>query len=134
VFTSSGLSSFAQDPLNQAGDRGLSAYDRRHRFVITYIWEVPYVHRTDSAAYSILHALTSHWEFSGFATFQSGIPQTINSGVDTLGDGSSLNDRPTLANASLGQGDFARYSVGTAGSGVLGNDGRNTYIGPNEQC
>ena len=44
VFTSSGLSSFAQDPLNQAGDRGLSAYDRRHRFVITYIWEVPYVH------------------------------------------------------------------------------------------
>ncbi len=133
VFTSSGLSSFAQNPFSQAQDRGLSAYDRRQRFVVTYIWEVPYVHRTDNIGYGMLHALTSHWEFSGFATFQSGIPQTVTSGVDTFGDGRSTNDRPNLANASLGQGNFARYAVPATGLGLFGNVARNTYIGPNEQ-
>ncbi|MFY9585363.1 MAG: TonB-dependent receptor, partial [Candidatus Acidiferrales bacterium] len=33
VFTTSGLSSFAQDPFNQRGDRGLSPFNRKHRFV-----------------------------------------------------------------------------------------------------
>jgi len=136
VFTNSGLSSFSQNPLSQAGDRGPSAYDRRQRLVVTYIWEIPYVHRTDNVGYGILHALTSHWQFSGFATFQSGVPQTVTSGVDTNGDGRSTNDRPSLANASLGQGNFARYAVpgtGLPNQGLLGNVGRNTYFGPNEQ-
>jgi hypothetical protein len=132
VFTSSGLSSFSQNPFSQAQDRGLSAYDRRQRFVVTYIWDVPHVHRTDNVGYGVLHALTSNWEFSGFATFQSGIPQTVTSGVDTDGDGRSTNDRPSLANASLDQGAFARYTTPTT-LGTLGNVGRNTYIGPNEQ-
>ncbi len=91
-------SSFAQNPFSQAGDRGLSAYDRRQRMVLTYIWDVPYVHSTDNVGFRVLNAITSHWQWSGFATFESGRPDDIISGSDTLGDGRATNDRPNVVN------------------------------------
>jgi hypothetical protein len=124
-------SSFAQNPFSQAGDRGLSAYDRRQRLVLTYIWDVPYVHSTDNVGFRVLNAITSHWQWSGFATFESGRPDDIISGSDTLGDGRATNDRPNVVNPNLPAGDFARYAK--ALKGFAGDLGRNTYIGPNEQ-
>jgi outer membrane receptor protein involved in Fe transport len=132
TITNGGLgSSFAQNPFSQAGDRGLSAYDRRQRLVVTYIWDVPYVHNTDSLGFRVLNAITSHWQSSGFVTFESGRPDTIITGVDTLGDGRATNDRPNVVNPNLPAGDFARYANAPGGS--IGNLGRDTYIGPNEQ-
>jgi len=131
VYTISQQSSFAENPFSQAQDRGPSLYDRRHRLVVTYIWDVPYVHSTDNAGFRVLNALTSHWQWSGFATFQTGQPETIISGTDTLGDLNITNDRPNLVNPSLPQGDFNRYAPAAPGS--LGNLGRNTYTGPNQQ-
>jgi outer membrane receptor protein involved in Fe transport len=124
-------SSFAQNPFSQAAERGLSAYDRRQRLVATYIWDVPYVHNTDNLGFRALNAITSHWQWSGFATFESGRPDTIISGSDTLGDGRATNDRPNVVNPNLPAGDIARYAKAPKGS--AGNLGRNTYIGPNEQ-
>jgi hypothetical protein len=131
VYTISQQSSFAENPFSQAQDRGPSLYDRRHRLVVTYIWDVPSVHSTDNAGFRVLNALTSHWQWSGFATFQTGQPETIIAGTDTLGDLNITNDRPNLVNPSLPQGDFNRYAPANPGS--LGNLGRNTYTGPNQQ-
>jgi len=131
VFTISQQSSFAEDPFNQGLDRGPSLYDRRQRLVFTYIWDVPYVHDTSNAGYRVLNALTAHWQWSGFATFQTGQPETIITGKDNLGDLNTTNDRPNVVNASLPMGDFNRYA--TPAAGTLGNLGRNTYTGPNEQ-
>lgn len=131
VFTISQQSSFSEDPFNQGLDRGPSLYDRRQRLVVTYIWDVPYVHRTENAGYRILNALTAHWQTSGFATFQTGQPETIITGTDRLGDLNGTNDRPNVVSASLAMGDFNRYAV--APLGALGNLGRNTYTGPNSQ-
>jgi outer membrane receptor protein involved in Fe transport len=131
VFTISQASSFSADPFNQKRDRGPSLYDRRQRFVLTYIWDVPYVHSTENAGYRILNALTSHFQWSGFATFQTGQPETIIVGSDRQRDLNGTNDRPNLVDASLPQGDFNRYAA--AAIGTIGNLGRNTYVGPNSQ-
>jgi outer membrane receptor protein involved in Fe transport len=131
VFTISQQSSFSENPFNQHQDRGPSLYDRRQRLVATYIWDVPYVHSTENVGFRVLNALTSHWQWSGFATFQTGQPETIITGTDVNGDLNGTNDRPNLVNASLAPGDFNRYAP--AAKGTLGNLGRNTYTGPNEQ-
>jgi hypothetical protein len=93
VFTTTGTSSFPQNPFDQGGDRGLSAFDHRHRFVLTYVWDLPYVHR-----YAILKAITKDWQTAGTATFSKGNPQTITAGFDINGDGRGTNDRPDLGN------------------------------------
>jgi Carboxypeptidase regulatory-like domain/TonB-dependent Receptor Plug Domain len=97
VFTTSGTSSYAANVLNQRSDRGLSAFDRRNRFTMAYLYELPYVHSRDNFAMNVLNAITSGWQTSGTITLSSGAPQTINSGLDINGDGHS-NDRPNLGN------------------------------------
>ena len=89
------------------------------------------MHNIDNLGFRALNAITSHWQWAGFVTFESGRPDNIITGVDTLGDGRFTNDRPNVVNPSLPAGDYARYA--NALSGSAGNLGRNTYIGPNEQ-
>jgi hypothetical protein len=129
VFTITGGTSTSADPFHQSSDRGLSAYDRKQRFVMSYVWQVPYSHR-DGAAMKLLSAVTGHWEWSGILTVQSGIPQTIITGSDTNEDLNAGDDRPNVVNASLPLGDFNRYFA--APLGTLGNVGRNTYVGPGD--
>jgi len=111
VFTTTGGSSFSQDPLNQGGDRGLSAFDHRHRFVLTYIWDIPYVHSSSNGAMAVLKAITRDWQTSGTATFSTGTPQTVFNGLDVLGDGSSVNDRPNLGNVAAPFNSIAEDGV-----------------------
>jgi outer membrane receptor protein involved in Fe transport len=99
VFTTTGLSSFAQNLLDQKADYGLSAYDRRHRLVMTYIWDLPYIHGGDHLATKVLSQVTRGWQWAGTATFQTGAPETISDGFDVNGDGHA-QDRPNLGNPS----------------------------------
>jgi outer membrane receptor protein involved in Fe transport len=99
VFITSGTSSYAENVLNQHSDRGLSAFDRRHRFTLAYLYELPYVHNRDNAAMSVLNAITKGWQTSGTITFSTGAPETISSGLDINGD-THGNDRPNLGNPS----------------------------------
>jgi carboxypeptidase family protein/TonB-dependent receptor-like protein len=96
VFTSTGGSSFAQNLADQNADYGPSAFDRRHRLVVSYVWNLPY-----SSGNWLLKALTNRWEWSGIATFNSGNPDTVFDGFDVNGDGHGGNDRPVVGNASL---------------------------------
>jgi hypothetical protein len=98
VFTTTGGSSFSQNVFDQKGDYGPSAYDRRNRFVMTYILDVPYPHNTSNWGMKTLSYVTRGWQWSGDATFQSGSPETIFDGFDANGDGHSANDRPNLGN------------------------------------
>jgi outer membrane receptor protein involved in Fe transport len=166
VFTTSGNSTFPQIITQQSSDRSLSAYDRRNRFVGTYIWELPYVHSTENAALSVLSYVTRGWSWSGTITAQTGNPETISDGFDNNGDGRSGNDRPNLGNPSAPfksvgidgtqfgftatPGTFFPLQACLNGlptcapqpastfhfiipaSGVNGNLGRNTYIGPGQ--
>jgi len=122
---------FAQDPFCQECDRGLSAFHRKHRLALSYIWELPYVHSKDNAGLAILRAITRDWQISGTTTFQTGAPGTVNTGVDVNGDGLFGNDRPNLADPTKSPFDPARYS--TPPMGTLGNVGRTTVLAPGRQ-
>ncbi len=98
VFTTSGGTTRFQDFTNPGADRGLSAFHRAHRFVITYVWELPYV-KADQGGWRVLNAITRDWQVSGTTTFQSGAPETISiQGIETNRDGSAFNGRPNFGN------------------------------------
>jgi hypothetical protein len=128
VFTLAGqLTSTSADPRRQASDRGLSEFDRRQRFVMAYVWEVPYNHG-DSMGMKTLRAVTGHWQWAGILTAQTGIPETVYAGTDRSQDLNPGDDRPNVVDASLALGNPLRYGLPAAGT--IGNVGRNTYITP----
>jgi hypothetical protein len=101
VFVTSGGSTRAQDQFSFRGDRGLSAFDRRHRLALTWVYDLPHAHG-DSGAMRALKYATEGWQLSGTASFESGAPETIHlEFFDVNGDLSGFNDRPSLGNAAV---------------------------------
>jgi outer membrane receptor protein involved in Fe transport len=128
VFITSGLSSFAQNVFNQGADRGLSAYDRRHRMVLTYVWDVPFVRGSGNRFSSTLQAITRDWQTSGIFTWSTGAPETFNDGFDVNGDGHGGNDRPNLGNPAA-----PLTAVGIDGTQLGLTKTPGTFFGPNIQ-
>jgi Carboxypeptidase regulatory-like domain/TonB dependent receptor len=128
VFITSGLSSFAQNVFNQGADRGLSAYDRRHRMVLTYVWDVPFVRGSSNRFSSTLQAITRDWQTSGIFTWSTGAPETFNDGFDANGDGHGGNDRPNLGNPAA-----PLTAVGIDGTQLGLTNTPGTFFGPNIQ-
>ncbi|HUE57037.1 MAG TPA: carboxypeptidase regulatory-like domain-containing protein [Candidatus Udaeobacter sp.] len=126
VFITSGLSSFAQNVFNQGADRGLSAYDRRHRMVLTYVWDVPFVRGSSNRFSSALKAVTRDWQTSGIFTWSTGAPETFNDGFDANGDGHGGNDRPNLGNPAA-----PLTAVGIDGTQLGLTTTPGTFFGPN---
>jgi len=87
--TSSGntaLNTAFNDESTLAASRGLSDYDRPHRFVVSYRYELPFF----SSAAGLKRTLLGDWAISGISIFQSGTPfSVIDSGAGTafLGPG-----------------------------------------------
>lgn len=77
---------FPQDFDNLKADRGPSLYDRRHRFVLSYVAQLPFQKLG-------ANRLTDGWQVAGVVTVQSGQPYTVLNGVDSNGDNQSGNDR-----------------------------------------
>lgn len=101
VFITSGGSTRAQDQFSFRGDRGPSAFDRKHRAVVTWVYDLPGVHG-DSGALRAMKLVTNGWQVSGTASFESGAPETIHfGGFDQNGDLSGFNDRPSLGNVAV---------------------------------
>lgn len=70
-------------------ERGLSFFDRTHRAVFTYVYELPFFREQRGV---LGHALGG-FELSGVTTFESGVPFTISNGVDADAIAGNL-DRP----------------------------------------
>lgn len=100
VNLTTGISSFSQVLTNQRSDWGPSAFDRRHRFTLAYVWQAPYFHHN-----AFLRALTDRWDWSGIATIESGTPNTVEAGFDNIGNGHP-NARPDLANPAAPLNSF----------------------------
>lgn len=122
-----------QDNRNLRAERALSAFDLRHRFVLSYIYELPFF-RSSGAASSLL----SGWRLSGIVNLQSGYPFTVMDTRDMNFDQILENDRPDLLrNPNLPSdqrrperwfdtGAFVRPSVpkhGNAGRNIVFSDG-----------
>jgi len=77
-------------PSRKAFDRGLSDFDRTHRFVVSYVWQLPRLARSSG----LLRALLGNWLLSGDLTAQTGRPFTVTSGI--AGGGSSDSSQTGL--------------------------------------
>ena len=122
VFGIGNTDRISQNVFNIGQDRGLSAYDRRHRFVGTYVLDVPSFHASENRARNVLSYATRGWSWSGTFTAQSGSPENIIDGFDLVGDGEATNQRPDLGNTaapfnSVGvAGGSRRFQATTAGN------------------
>ena len=146
--------------LDRRANRGLSNFDRAHRFVLSYLWDLP---RPGFAASSAKRRmLFSNWQLAGIVTAMSGLPIDVvdsNAGSFYLGPNNGLS-RPSWAPGATGSTAvsnipagyffnpfaFARpivlagrpipSSQGTAVAGAVGTDfgnvGRNVLRGPGQ--
>jgi len=65
------------NPVNLNATYGPSLFDARHRFVFSYVWELP-VPKFDGTKGELLNG----WQLSGIVTFQTGFPVRITSSDD----------------------------------------------------
>jgi hypothetical protein len=68
-----------QDSYNIDASWALASYDIKHRFVISYLYELPFGRnrRFASGASTLLNAFIGGWQFNGITTLQSGTPLSI---------------------------------------------------------
>lgn len=76
----------SQDPNNNNGERALSDYDVRHRFVNSLNYALPF----GRGGPKPLSLLVRDWEMGSIITFQSGLPFTPGIGTDPANTGTSL--------------------------------------------
>jgi Carboxypeptidase regulatory-like domain/TonB dependent receptor-like, beta-barrel len=103
----------AQDGFDFAAERGLSALDIRHKFALSFLYEIPNV-RTDHA---FVKALAHGWEWGGTYLAESGQPVTPLSGVDSNANGDSAGDRTIINPAGVGLTGSTVNFVCNAGAG-----------------
>jgi len=132
-FSTTGDPNFPQNSYDLRAERGLSDFDIRNRFVLSYAYDIPFAKG---------HRWLGGWQSFGVLTFQSGQPFTVallptidnaNVGQGELGFGA--NQRPNVVgNASLpnpgSQEWFNTSAFAIAPPGQFGNAGRNILEGP----
>ncbi|HEX5702558.1 MAG TPA: carboxypeptidase regulatory-like domain-containing protein [Pyrinomonadaceae bacterium] len=145
-FSSAGDPNFPQDSYNLRPERGPSNFDTRHRFVLSYSYDLPFGkgkrYLTDDGWVS---KLLSGWQTLGIVTLQSGRPFTVallpeidNSGTGRSVLGFGANDRPNVSgdpNLSSPSADrwFNTAAFAFPAPGTFGNAGRNILRGPGYQ-
>jgi hypothetical protein len=137
-------SNFPQDSHNLRGERGLANFDARHRWVLSYIYELPFgpKRRYFSDATGVAGKLLEGWQVNGIWQFQSGQPYTPVIAFDNSNTGETPgSDRPDLiGDPNAAGGSCAKThtpecwinpaAFAVAAPGTFGNAGRGSLIGP----
>ncbi len=114
---------------------GPAEFDHRHRFVVSYVWDLPKAPTTNPFLRTLLHG----WQTTGIGQYQSGFAYTVTSGQDNSRTGLG-RDRAILTGASVDSGAvkmpqgvrgfnpaaFASNSV----LGTFGTVGTGAFTGP----
>jgi hypothetical protein len=124
-----------RDGSNFSAEKGLSSNHIPHRFVGSFIWEVPSFHKTSPFARQLLGG----WEVNGICTIESGTYFNVVSGRDNSATGINL-DRPDLAGHPYLPGGrskaeriakwFDPAAFRQNAPGTFGNIARNLLEGP----
>ena len=124
-----GDQSFAQNNHDLRAERGLSAFDRRHRFVLTTSYALPFQR----------NLLARGWQLYAIGSFQSGPPFTPrlsfdNSNTGNTGDVSGVDRPDVVGNPRQGPSTPERFFNTAAFAPPqpfqFGNAGRNILTGP----
>ena len=123
--TSTGNTAFNtafNDESSLDASRGLSDFDRTHRFVVSYRYDLPFF----ASAEGIKRVLLSNWAVSGITTAQSGAPFSVtDSGAGSAFLG--LGFTPGTLGGQLASG--ATSASGLSG-GSIGQRVTNGYLNP----
>lgn len=128
------------NPYNWKGDYGNANWDIRHRFLTSFVYEIPFF----ATSNAVIKGVFGCWQANGVITLQTGIPFNITSnGIDTANTASSGTYRPNLAGPATencGRGhlvgciDPSAYSISAlypaTTNYAYGNLGRNIFHGP----
>lgn len=120
---------------------GVDDADIRHRFVVSYLYQLPETKRLGWVGKQLLDG----WQLNGITAIQSGNPFTIISGTDTNLDGTT-NDRVNVAGNPYPNGQhlsrarkiksyidpsaFSTPCDDTASCNPYGNEQKNQFFGP----
>lgn len=132
------------DANNTANNRGLSDFDRTHRFSTNFVWEIP--------TGGMNNQFVKGWALSGFFQAQSGTPFTVFASEPEIANASQLTSvtrgagglyrpgfgRPNIncsaedavSSASTSNLNVINSSCFASAFGQFGNLGRNTFRGP----
>jgi hypothetical protein len=112
VFGTLAEPAFPQDSLNRRGERALSNFDARHRFVTSYRYALPFGAGRGWLRSGALAHVFGGWDLSGIFTVQSGRPFTVNRSVEQSGTGTYLiapSDRPDQIADPFATGPVAHH-------------------------
>lgn len=130
------LTTLPGDQQNFRSHRGLSSFDRRHRFVASFVYDLPRLYRGSAA---VARHLLNDWQIAGIVTLQSGLPFTVFHAV-----GSAVFNRADFAPGFSGSAEiegsvhskltrFFNTSAFVAPRVGFGNSGRNILRGPDQR-
>jgi hypothetical protein len=117
------------DPYNKKYDYGLCSFDIRHNFTGNFLYSLPFRG----------NRLVSGWQITSIVTARSGLPITIQEGVDVAALGAIQGDRPNYSGTCPGGKDqvlghwyqwFNQSCYAIQPYGTLGNVGRASVRGP----
>ncbi len=132
------------NPVNFNATYGPSLFDARHRFVLSYVWELP-VPKYDGFKGQLLNG----WQASGIFTYQTGFPVRITSSDDIEQFYSTFFEAPGEPNWTTGSGytpghlitwdprqhgglafDPSQFTNATVAPGTIGNAARSICCQP----
>lgn len=154
--STAGENDLAQNPFDLGKERGRSMFDARHRFVLSYQWNLPFFEKAEGWTRQVLGG----WQVNGITTFMTGTPFTVydSANVSLQGGAPEISgfpsDRPDVigdftrgtcpnpnggpaflagtADCWISPGGFQRLDPNTQ-LGQFGNAGRNIAQGPGSQ-
>ena len=142
-----GENDLAQNPFDVKSEYGRSMFDARHRFVVSYQWNLPWFNHPQNWYGHIL----GNWQVNGITTLMTNTPFTVYDSSNTSLQGSApeisgfYSSRPNIVgdpNSGPCMVNGAAVPIRTAGCwfntgafqqaqpGQFGNVGRNTLNGP----
>jgi hypothetical protein len=123
------------NPSDFSFDRGLSDFHRKHRFVVSGLWQLPRV-----SGSAVVKTLADGWSMGGVWSAQSGQPFSVRAGQDNSLTGIGL-DRADLVGDPSRAGRvnpnrdpvlewFNTRAFAHSAPGTFGTSGRNILFGP----
>lgn len=123
------------NPFNFRNERGRSDLDIAHRFVASYVWDMPMF----AGQAPLVRHLFGNWSTNGIVTLETGTPINFTSGRDNSQSGTNQDRADLVGNPFLDTGrprgeQVLRYfntaAFATNAAGTFGTVGRNIMSGP----
>jgi Carboxypeptidase regulatory-like domain/TonB dependent receptor/TonB-dependent Receptor Plug Domain len=130
-LSTGGSPSFPQDAKNLAAWEGPCGYDTRHRFVGSFVVELPFAKQSTGLTKAVL----ANWRVSGIYAYRTGRPFTVFQGSNNVGQ--SMTGMPNQVGSGEGPQTVDKWfepaDFQAVPSGTFGNAKRNILRGPDWQ-